>query len=409
MENAGPRSRSLKGGAGSEQSSFWHEKMRENKSSQDLFQAAVNGDVKAAMMALVAHGNPNCCNAEGLTSLALAAAGGHLEVARLLVTSGAKVNATPCRHGLTPMGLASAQGHVDIVRLLLQWKADANVGRVSGNAPLTRASAAGRLEVCAMLLEHKADPDSYDDKGVTAMMQSVDHERLEVTKLLLDRGASASQVDRQGCTALSRVVDLLLRLEPNGKQLGSLRNPMSEYEYWVEMCSILVERDADVNSIDSQGDSLLCRTIRRRRKDVLITLLDLGANRDLGVPALNSGTALQLAAELGLRELCQVLVLKAASVNKPSSAGATPLGAAIENGDEELCFYLISASADCNRRDARSGMTLLMLAASRGLRRVYDRMLPHVGIEAVSQNKTVEHQQEGERDAEYEYISDEED
>merc|ERR1719203_955902 len=107
--------------------------MRESGSSQDLFDAAIRGDVKVAMSALVSHGNPNCCNADGLTPLLVAAAGGHTDIVRLLTTSGAKVNAAP-GGGAFPISLAAAQGDMDSLCLLLQWKADPNVGARTGNA-----------------------------------------------------------------------------------------------------------------------------------------------------------------------------------------------------------------------------------------------------------------------------------
>jgi len=364
--------------------SYWHDRMRENQASQDLFDAAVNGNVKAAMMALVAHGNPNCANPEGLTSLMMAAAGGHLEVARLLVTSGGKVNSTPLAHRISPLGLATAQGNLEMVRLLLQWRADPNVGAISGNAPLSRAAAAGHLKVCLLLLEHSADPDAYDEHGVTAAMNAVDREHLEVTQLLINHGASMARADHRSSSALSRVVDVLLRMDPLGKASNGLRSPLSEYDYWTEMTNIMVERHADVNIVDGQGDTLLSKCVRHRRKDVILTLLNLGADQNFPVPSVNAGGALSLATELGNRDLCQTLILRSASVNQQNSSGVTPLCTALDNGDEEMCFYLLQSGAHYNLRDPRSGETLLMKAAAQGLRKVYDYLRPYIAVDAVS-------------------------
>lgn len=407
IDKAPPKAakRALTGGSEFDQASFWHEKMRESKPSQELFDAAAIGDVKGAMTALVAHGNPNCCNAEGLTSLMMSCAGGHLEVARLLVTSGARVNAAPSPHGLSPIGLAAAQGCTDIVRLLLQWKADANVGRVAGNAPLSRAAAGGHLEVCVMLLDHGASLDAYDERGVTPVMHAVEREHLEVTQLLLQRNSSMARVDRHSLSALHRAVEVLLRMEPRGQGVASLRAPMDEYDYWAELIRIMAEARADPNAFDAQGETLLCRAIRRRRKDVLTCLLDVGATADLPVASLGGGTGLLLAAEMGERDLCQALVMRAAAVNQTTAKGVTPLAVAIDRGDEELCFYLVQCNADFNRRDPRDGQTLLMRAAAGGLRALYDRLQPHVALDAT--DPAGFEPPTDDEGAEYEYVSEE--
>src|SRR5215210_8339063 len=54
----------------------------------------------------------------GVTALHLAACGGHLSVARVLVTAGADVNAV-ARDG-TPLSMAVWEGHEELIRLLLE-------------------------------------------------------------------------------------------------------------------------------------------------------------------------------------------------------------------------------------------------------------------------------------------------
>merc|ERR1719401_1906260 len=342
-------------------------------------------------MELVDHGNPNCCNADGLTPLMMAAAGGHMEVVRLLVTSAAKVNAAPNACCISPLSLAGAQNGLEVVRLLLQWRGDPNVAAWFGNAPLTRAAAAGHVQVAALLLEHAADPDAYDSEGVTATMQAVEHVRLEATQLLLRSGASVARADNRSCSALSRAVDVLLRMDAMGKVMGGIRSPLSEYDFWTEMCSIMVERKADVNIVDKQGDTLLARAVRSRRKDVLVTLLSLGADRDFPVPSLAGGAVLAQAVSLGERDLCEALINRAASVNQPLANGVTPLCLAIDTLDENLCFYLLQSGAQYRLRDPRTGEELVMRAAANGLRRLYDSLRPSVPVDAVGPGRASDH------------------
>merc|ERR1712060_140650 len=157
-----------------------------------------------------------------------------------------------------------------------------------------------------------------------------------------------------------------------------IRNPLSEYDHWVEICRMMVDRGANVDIVDARGDTLLSRAVRQRRQDVLLTLLFLGADRDLPVPSLDGGTALLQTVRSGDCELCRTLVQHAASVNQPTASGISPLRVAIDAVSEEMCFYLLQSGAQFNIRDPRSGESLVMRAAARGLRKVYDHLRPHV-------------------------------
>jgi hypothetical protein len=130
---------------------MWHSKMKESPESQALFWASVRGEHIQAMDALVAKANPNCCNKDGLNSLMVAAAGGHLETVRLLVTAGARVNSLPSKHGLTPMGMAAARGANEVLELLMAWNGDPNLGQLMGRTALMHAAASGHVRAGQIL------------------------------------------------------------------------------------------------------------------------------------------------------------------------------------------------------------------------------------------------------------------
>ena len=62
--------------------------------------------------------NVNAADQEGRTALMQAAVYGHVDVARALLSNGAEVNAKD-REGRTALTQASTYGHADVVRLLL--------------------------------------------------------------------------------------------------------------------------------------------------------------------------------------------------------------------------------------------------------------------------------------------------
>lgn len=64
---------------------------------------------------------------EGAPPLWCAAAAGHLDIVKLLITHGAKVNTTT-RTNSTPLRAACFDGHLEIVKYLVQHGADVEVG-----------------------------------------------------------------------------------------------------------------------------------------------------------------------------------------------------------------------------------------------------------------------------------------
>lgn len=365
--------------------------MRDNPASQSLFNNSMHGDVKAAMRDLMEKAAPNCCNPEGLTPLMVAAAGGHVEVAQLLITSHAQVNLSPCRLGVTPLSFAAAQGNVALVNLLCQQKADPNVGRRSSNAPLSRAAAVGHFDVCRTLLDFGADLHSYDeDRGMTAIAFAIDHEHLKVTQLLLQSGAGMAHADHGGRSALSHAVDALLRMIAYEKMLAAGKSGSPEhfaYHNWSEVASIMAGKKADLNIIDAAGDSLLCRALRQRRDDVVVLLLGLQADANLRVPSLDEGPVLHLTITHGPRDLCYRLIARHASVNQATRSGVTPLHLALETCDEDLCFHLLKCRADPQIWDPRTGETTRIKAAANGLFRLYGVLEPYIAITATSEKR----------------------
>jgi ankyrin repeat protein len=85
----------------------------------EILAAAGNGDV--AKVRLLLDRNPNLAfskNKEGFTALHYAASYGYLEIAELLLTKNADVNAKTSK-GDTPLHYAASYGHKDIAELLL--------------------------------------------------------------------------------------------------------------------------------------------------------------------------------------------------------------------------------------------------------------------------------------------------
>jgi hypothetical protein len=104
-------------------------------------------------------------NQYSMTPLHVAAHDGQADIAELLISYGAKVDAKD-RDASTPLFSASLQGHADLVGILLKAGANPCVVADEGVTPLHVAAMNGHLAVVKLLLGAGADPEARDGTGM---------------------------------------------------------------------------------------------------------------------------------------------------------------------------------------------------------------------------------------------------
>lgn len=97
-----------------------------------------------------------CCPAGGCTPLLAAVQGNCAQVARVLLSRGARIDLA-MMDGTTPLHIASENGHYQVVLLLLAKGASVNLCTHTGWTPLLAAAGKGRVGVVRLLLQHGAD------------------------------------------------------------------------------------------------------------------------------------------------------------------------------------------------------------------------------------------------------------
>lgn len=127
------------------------------------------------------------------TSLIIAADAGQTKVVRVLLSAGARTDATNY-FGNTALHDSSAGGHLEVTRMLVEAKVDVNSKNKLKSTPLHLASTGGHLEVMKYLIKNNADVNAIDYRG-----QSVLHRvrnwnlhipyKEKVEKLLIKHGA----------------------------------------------------------------------------------------------------------------------------------------------------------------------------------------------------------------------------
>lgn len=79
-------------------------------------------------------------------------------------------------------------GHVEVARLLLDSGAQVNMPADSFESPLTLAACGGHVELAALLIERGANLEEVNDEGYTPLMEAAREGHEEMVALLLAQG-----------------------------------------------------------------------------------------------------------------------------------------------------------------------------------------------------------------------------
>ncbi|KAJ1569366.1 hypothetical protein HK405_006057 [Cladochytrium tenue] len=131
---------------------------------------------------------------------------GHIEIARILLERGADPYFSD-KLGRTALHHAAKNGYQDIVHLLLRNGADADAEDTSSNTPLHYACAYGWMATVKLLIAYGANVNSPNNWRTTPLMAAEMKGHIAITKYLLDvPGVDANFVGRDGFSLLHKSV-----------------------------------------------------------------------------------------------------------------------------------------------------------------------------------------------------------
>ena len=173
-------------------------------------------------------------------------------------------------------------GHVEVARLLLDSGAQVNMPADSFESPLTLAACGGHVELAMLLLERGANIEEVNDEGYTPLMEASREGHEEMVALLLSQGADINaQTEETQETALTlaccggflEVADFLIKAGGD-LELGA-STPLMEasQEGHLELVRYLLEAGAGVAAITGTQDTALTYACENGHTDVADLLL----------------------------------------------------------------------------------------------------------------------------------------
>ncbi|KAF5973633.1 ankyrin protein 3 [Fusarium bulbicola] len=340
----------------------------------------------------------------GETPFAVASQHCHDDVAatfRFLLENGVDIEARD-KYGRSPLLIAAVYGDTAAVALLLGKGAHVENACILGKTPLMYAAARGSEECMRLLIAGGASVTATDDQGQTALFRAVcsPSESEAKVHLLISKGVDVAAIDNQGCTALAWLLEqgtatktiiqiLLSHGDTIDKPDNSGRTPlMLSLNSDPSIMEYLVDMDAEIDSIDTRGQSALLLAVKSKSEIQARILIERGACPDV-FDAWNNRTALSYAVSSRLRDvnvalqghetmgssyysyygeylppsISEALLIRGAAVDKYDVSGRTPLSHAASTGNADLVALLLSHGADVHSAD-KSGRTPLSYAAS---------------------------------------------
>lgn len=287
---------------------------------------------------------------EGKTPLIIAVGNSYIDTAKILIENGANINEVDFE-GWSALSYAVNNGDIEIAKLLLENKAKIKDELlIAIKSPIVES----RINMMKLLIDNKANINYADENGFTPLNIAIESGDMEFTKFLITNGANVNSLMQDGLSLIGYAIaqnnmDLLQILIENGANVNYTggdswaKTPLQTASRLGldNVVRILLTRNADINSVDMNGNTALHTAALNSQLSVVKLLLEKNPNLDIQNKVGN--TALHLAVISGNIDIVGELVLKGANTRIRNNDGKYPRDIARANNSAAIFEVLREA------------------------------------------------------------------
>ena len=298
--------------------------------------------------------DPNVCNKDSMTPLAVASCLENLEIMELLIKHSANMILSFPPHG-TPLHIVAAEGKVNATRKLLNMGINPNVVDSEGTTPLRRAVENQRTEVASLLLKHGADINvECPGDELPLLHKAAKRNNIKMLKLLIENGADPYETGIKGGTALFT---------------AAANNSVDAIDH---LCTY----PGLIDIPNKSKITPLMAAIFQRKYDCALQLLKHKPN--VSICNLDGMTALYICVDFRApADVVRAILNCNPTIDSPGPEGISPIKLACHRGFAELVKEMLDVNRDFFKINPKSSYDFIFTAIDSGSRGTLEALLQH--------------------------------